>query len=145
MVDNGKEFRRQGVVQWSNSFFSKKIFLRRRTLYIHRSSPLPDIRMKVTLCKLEIWKETMERRDDKTYRQIFKQYQLFMRINIELRITSHWNKQSDTYCVSVGLYFTSNSSNVFIMITHWTFLQTFIPLSECFHAFNIPCNNNFGV
>ena len=31
----------------------------------------------------------------------------------------------------------------FIMIIHWTFLNIFIALSECFHAINIPYNNNF--
>ena len=30
------------------------------------------------------------------------------------------------------------------MITHWTFSNTFITLSECFHAINIPYNNNFA-
>ena len=33
----------------------------------------------------------------------------------------------------------------FIMITHWTFLNTFIALSECFHAINFPYKNNFPV
>ena len=56
----------------------------------------------------------------------------------------HWNKWSTMYCVSAGLYFKSNSCNVLIMITHWTFLNTFIALSECFHAINIPYNKNFA-
>ena len=42
-------------------FFNKnKHFLRRPTPHIHPSSPLPDIRMKITLWKLEIWKRKGE-------------------------------------------------------------------------------------
>ena len=44
-----------------------KYFLGRPTPYIQPSSPLPDIRMRVTLWKLEIWKQAIKRGDDKTY------------------------------------------------------------------------------
>ena len=45
----------------------------------------------------------------------------------------------------LDFYFTSNSCTVLIMIPHWTCLNNLIPLSECFHAVNIPWNNNFAV
>ena len=44
-----------------------KYFLGRPTPYIQPSSPLPDIRMRVTLWKLEIWKQAIKRGDNKTY------------------------------------------------------------------------------
>ena len=44
----------------------KKFFLGKPTKYIQPSSPLPDMRMKVTLWKLEIWKQAIEGGDDKT-------------------------------------------------------------------------------
>ena len=59
----------------------------------------------------------------------------------EYWIENHFTLQQMERCISVGFYFTSNSCNV-VMIIHSTFLNIFISLPECFHAVDIPCNNN---